>query len=611
MPTLQVAIEQDNNHWAVGATNVKFKKSAPGGDVSASFRLTHGHLIAVLRSEAEVYISDRASGKIMWYGRVSNPGSRSENGQEYLDVTCDGSLVTLDQEKKIRPYVVTRYSAWGLSDRESSYPPEATLEVGPMSSKTNDGKPTNTVYEGMTLMVPKGAPVKPWLGANASFYKRAAVKARSYCFDGTGYWIGCVALWYRNYGDSNNWITSARLDNSLGTPIFTDTFAQNEAVLATWYRGRDTSAQQTPTSVYLALELTTAHNGTDGRYAPFWHDGSSAGNARINGDVNLLGDYLGAPMAMYASFDRVRLVAHIWDRFGQPVEAMPNRYWLESHEVVEDILGRDLLNRFTSDDSYSDISDKSTVPLRTLDYTERPVSTRQVLDDLVEANGGDYYYMTLPPRSAGDLPGLTWKQWPFLTPRYSTLPESDFDLTGSQEDLVNRVSVRWKDPFGRVITKSYTVHPDAYPDTLDLGDFNPSLWQTNSGDPAGISSVTSLYNPTLGWSRIVEAEPIDLSEDRASVDIASSLARKVLHSQAKRERSGTVKVHRVMDLWESGIKRACQIEPGYLLQLGDRGDTIRITDVEYDDDSGTASLSVANPGLDVGQIIAKREAYRV
>lgn len=603
MGSVQVALVQDGGFVAVPATNVTFKKSAPGGDVSASFRLTSGRMVTRLRSQAEVYISDKASGRVLWYGRVSNPGQRADGAQAYLDVTADGSMVDLDQERKIRPYVVTRFSAWAKSETEATYPPQATAESGPMSGKTNDGRPTNTVYEGFNLTVPKGSPVKPWLGTNSKHYKLASVNARSYAFDGTGYWIGAVAIRYRNYGDSNNWITRATLDNSLGTVIFSDTNAQNEAVLATWYRGRDSSGQQTPTSVLLSF-YTAAHSGKDGRYAPFWHDGSGAGNARVNGEVNLQGDYLAAPMDMYASFDRLALVAHLWDRHGQPLKAVGNRYWLWPHEVVEDILGRDLLWQFTADDSYSTVSTAAPLPLTTFDYTEKAVSTRQVLDDLVTAVGGDLYYATLPPRSVGERPGLVWRGW-VNQPRYLTTPDAQINLVGSQQDLVNRASVRWRDPYGRVITRQYTAHPDVYGDTMDIGDFNPANWETNSGDPAGVSTKTSLYNPGLGWARIVEAEPIDLNQEQASTEIADSVGVATLRAQARRVRTGTVTVTKVMDLWQSAMVRPQTIEPGYTIALNDNGDVIRVTDLEYDDDAGTAQLSVANPGLDVGQLIAQ------
>lgn len=607
MASTMVAIEQDNNHWVVGASSVQFKKSAPGGDVSASFRVTWGHWIKTLRSEAEVYISDRSSGKILWYGRVTNPGTRTQAQDGYLDVTCDGSMVTLDQEKKLRPYVVTRYSAWDLSDTASTYPQGATIEVGPMSTKTDDGQPTNDVYVGMTLMVPKGAPVKPWFGPNRNFYKDAAVKARCYCFDNTGYWIGSFACYYRNYGDSNNWVTRAHLENSLGTQIFSDSIAQNESVFVSWYRGRDQSNQQTPMSIQLSFD-TAAHDGKDGRYAPAWHDGSDAGHA-LNYDLsppqpNLNGDYLAAPMPMYASFNEVSLVAHLWDRRGLPLAAMPNRPWLRPYEIIEDILGRDLLNQFTRDDSYSVVSAVDTTPIKTLDYTERAVSTREVLDDLVEVTGGRCYYVSLPPRNPGELPGLSWRTW-HPVPRYATMPDADIDLTGAQRGLINRVSVRWRDPYGRVITRQYTAHPDKFPDTLDLGDFYPDLWRANPGDPPGISSVTNLYNPALGWSRIVEDEPIDLAEDRASPEVADSVAHSILEAQARRERSGTVAVTRVMDLWESGVKPARVIEPGYSLYISDTAEVIRVTDVEYDDETGISKLSVANPGLAISQLITQ------
>lgn len=154
---------------------------------------------------------------------------------------------------------------------------------------------------------------------------------------------------------------------------------------------------------------------------------------------------------------------------------------------------------------------------------------------------------------------FSWRKWP-TSPRYILPSTVEFAEDGPSITLCNRITVRWRTPQG---ADRLTVVTTPVPALDDAG-------------------------------RTRDADPVDLPDGYGSQANAERIGAMVLAATNDASTSGTVTVRRPIrddvlgrDVWP------WEIEPGHLVWLP-RGEAVRIQEVEYDDDAGTAVLRLGS-----------------
>ena len=540
MARLTVQVRQDAQ-WvpADAGDSIRIKRQVPGGMLDASFSLGPSVLADELRTDAQVHVTSRTSTEVLWTGRVASPGRKTEGGVTTCDVTADGDAALLAVSHLRRPYVVQDLSVW---ENDNIAPSSA----GTSLSKTT--VQTTNPWEGLLMQVPEGTSIYANSGTR--------VRARTNAYTNTGYTLGSFHLRHLEGATSDRWQTGAVTGDDYGNNrLFTAT-SNNDAA-------------------------------GDGTFAAGVHDNfdPNAESATVFYESTSLLDYPKADERRWAGWSILTTAALLRMRDGSRRLPAPQRDYFYAHEVIEDLLGRDLLGVVTPDQNDSMINESSTVQVDVLDYHDTLVTPQTVLNDLVTLNLGDYYYAIWPGSDGTGRPGLWWMPWP-TRPRY-VLPAGSFTRTtdGTDEGLCNRVRVSYVDWQGRRREYVSTADPGTYPDTADLG----------------------YWDEANGWSRIVEAPPIEVGKELGSYAAAQQVAWAYLRQVASRSRAGTAVcgVGDVMDVHTGGVAPPEEIVPGYVVAVPETGELLRLTATDYDDSTETVSLQLETPRSSVEQLIAK------
>ncbi|WP_431841401.1 hypothetical protein [Calidifontibacter indicus] len=527
-PTSRVTvhIQQDGAWTTAPATGIKFTRQVPGGMVSASFRLPDTPQWRRLRTDARCHITSATTTQVLWQGHVADPHG----------VTVDGSASILTQSYSRRPYVVAELSAWDRDDQKQS------VAAGTMNVTTVD---VNPPYPAEVLQVPQGTTI----AANGA----TRLRIRSYAYDGTVYYCGAFHLKHAEAVASDRWRTFAVIGPDTGTNRLFQAPWDNTPGEAIYARGVSPGFNAPHPLVTVGLE-TTAYL-----------------------------DYFTADESRWSAWPILTTIAQLRKRSGAHVNPMPQRSTLYAWEVVEDIIGRDLLGLVSTAQVDTIVNQTAGEPIDSL-YYDTPVTAAKVLDDLVEHMLGDFYYAVWPSTSAMGQVGLWWMPWSDR-PRYLLPPErTEVQVTGSDEGLCNRVVVAWSDQYGKRRTTSLTSTPEQYPDLADVGT----------------------WDAINGWSRIVEAPPIDLGEGRSSAAMATQVAAAYARQVATRPRAGKATVGKdVLDLYTGQICPPEEIMPGYLAWSTELQASLRVTSTEYDEDTQTCTMLLDSPRSTIDQLIAR------
>lgn len=279
------------------------------------------------------------------------------------------------------------------------------------------------------------------------------------------------------------------------------------------------------------------------------------------GEVKILGQLLdrnGAERAM-------SLLAHV------TVPTAPNYSTttasIRAHEVVEDLLGRIL----TFCDPVTSRIDTTTFGIDQLAYYDA-VKAAKVLEDLSTFEP-DFLWEVLESNASGRH-RFNYRAWP-TEHRYTIPPSMVLDQPGSDIDLCNRIAVNFTDLLGKTQVLQVTI-------TV----------------------------PELG-SRVRDAEPVTLGEGQGTWANVVQVGLGILESKKSAPRAATVVLDRpILDMMTGNLVQPWEIEPGYLARLQVTGENLRITEVEYDDDSCTATLTLGYPVLTESQRIARLEKVR-
>lgn len=186
-----------------------------------------------------------------------------------------------------------------------------------------------------------------------------------------------------------------------------------------------------------------------------------------------------------------------------------------------------------------------------------------ILDDLSLYNP-DGIWEILETNPAGKH-RFVYRNWP-TTARYEVSVVDGYTATGGDVDLCNRILVHQTDVEGKDIT---TV-------------------------------VTSTV-PELG-TRVRDADPITIPISASAATIGAA----VLASKAGgNPRPATIHLQRsILDSATGNFVEPWEVEPGYLVRVRETGETLRCTEMEYNDDDCSATLTLGNPSLSVEQRVA-------
>lgn len=283
----------------------------------------------------------------------------------------------------------------------------------------------------------------------------------------------------------------------------------------------------------------------------------------LTGDVSVLGqlvDRYGADLNMATA-------AHV---------TVPDAYIL-AHEIVEDLLGRIL----TFCDPSTATLDVATYEIDQLSYADA-TSAADVLADLALYEP-DMLWEILESDDNG-LHRFNYRAWPTIH-RYLIPPSMPIDVPGSDVDLCNRIAVNWADVKGK-------------PQITIVGAYVPEL-----GNKSPV--LAGALDPTF-VGRVRDADPVTLPEGRGSAANAVRIGTQILAEKADPPTAAKVTVDRpIMDVDQGRWVMPWEIEPGYLARVIATGEDLRLTEMEYDDDSCSSTLTLGDPALSMEQRLAR------
>jgi hypothetical protein len=240
----------------------------------------------------------------------------------------------------------------------------------------------------------------------------------------------------------------------------------------------------------------------------------------------------------------------------------PVTAYILASEVAEDLLGRIL----TFCDPTTAIIDTSTAHIDQLAYTDS-ATPATIFDDLSlhEPN----FRWGIGATNASGLHEFWYRLWDDVNPRYEISIDDGYSAPGGEVDLCNRIAVNWTDTKG---------HPQT-------------------------TIVTSTV-PALG-GRVKDADAITLEPGLGSASNAARVGQLVLASKATPPKAATAVIdHPITDMLRDRLVSPWEIEPGYTVRVRETGDLIRLTEVEYSHDDGTAALTLGTPVLTTEQYVA-------
>ncbi|WP_193613167.1 hypothetical protein [Nocardioides lijunqiniae] len=287
---------------------------------------------------------------------------------------------------------------------------------------------------------------------------------------------------------------------------------------------------------------------------------------RSGGSTNIADDNT------WTFFSDVSVLGRRMDRYGDLLTGAAEMITVEhvrADWVVEDLLGR-LLTRCDPDAS---VIEAATWAIDQLAYRDG-VKASQVLEDLALWEP-DMLWEILESNRSG-LHRFNYRAWP-TTPRYEISTADGFDLTGAEIDLCNRIAVNWVDIKGQQQV-----------------------------------TVVTAYVPELAESgRIRDAEPVTLPPGQGSEANALRIGQQVLAAKADPPTAATARVARpILDHLTGSRVKPWEIEPGYLTRVRETGEDLRLTEVDFEDSSCTASLTLGTPAPTNEQRIARLSTIR-
>ncbi|MDF9716036.1 hypothetical protein [Nocardioides sp. ChNu-99] len=261
----------------------------------------------------------------------------------------------------------------------------------------------------------------------------------------------------------------------------------------------------------------------------------------------------------WSFFTNIAVTGIRLDRYGNrvPPTAYTSPSYVLAHEVAADIVGR-LLPLCSGDLAYIE-APADPYHIDQMVFTDA-VTARDEYEQLMAVEP-DMIWMileTVPGRGIRS----EWRSWG-STHRYALSTAADsVELTGGDVELCNEIVVEWTDTLGRTQSRRVTT------------------------------SVPALDEA----KRIKSAPTISLRAgmgSAANAERAGQLRLALLNTPTP---SGTARVRRkVVDRHTGTLIDPCEMKPGYTARIREKGDVVRITEADYDDDGETMGLTLGTP----------------
>jgi hypothetical protein len=378
--------------------DLSYRTVVPGGYASASISLDRP--LAIQPDEIGYYgrmlIHDTRSGRIVWEGRVEDPGRSAGADGQVWDITAIGPSAHVHDRQVPVIYVDRDTGRWQHSNKYAS----GSSETG--RTDLDDGD-----EPGLTISAPEGTTTpNGWIGD--LLYQP---------LKGTGQSLARVAGTATNGANSpTTWFNEivTRQSSPSGSPV--------TPVSSGW--------STSPTALAATRGGSPAiTSGHDLAYLRQRRDGSS-GTAGDGAwvqwtDVVVLGQRMDASGALITTgYSGVSTVT--------------------AAQVIADLLGR-LLPLY---DGPGASIETAAFDIEQLAFPD-PASPSDVLDDLMLFHPG-FYWAAWEANSAGKY-RFEWRSWP-STVRYEADVTDGMRSTGSADELFNQVTVRWRDVRGSIRT---------------------------------------------------------------------------------------------------------------------------------------------------------------
>lgn len=258
-------------------------------------------------------------------------------------------------------------------------------------------------------------------------------------------------------------------------------------------------------------------------------------------------------------FAQVQVTGNRYDRFGNQVAATTysSPKFVRAHEVVADIVGR-MLPLCPGDLAYIE-TPVSAYPIDQLAFTDA-ATPAEVFDALLlwEPDMTWEILETVPGRGCR----FAWRSWG-STHRYEFSTVGDgIEAPGGDVDLCNEIVVEWLTSTGVTMTRTVRVPVPA----LDA------------------------------QGRTRQAPTIRLRDGLGSAANAQRAGELTLAEVNTPSMTGTAQVmRRVYDRLERSWVAPWEIKQGYTALIRERGITVHVTEVEWDDDNATMTCTLGTP----------------
>ena len=399
-----------DRHVSGRTSDLRFRKTAPGGHHSASMRIQVPlGTFMDLGPADKAFIYDARNGATIWDGYTERPGvTDGSAGQEY-DITALGGMSRASDESLPLIYLDRDLSVWFLNVSGSTANAAADMSADPAGVDGN----------GLLCRFAPGQPIATNSAARIS---------------------------YRGIDRAGMEIAGLKLTSKSGK---TDGGYLNELV---WYPPIGWAAIQSASDIRTTPMTNTRVAGGGGTYDP------PAGVSRIDlrlrrtgGATNIADD------DTWTLFYDLCVLARRMNRHGTLLTGLAAHGGtvesVRADWVVEDLLGRVL----TMCDPQASTIEAASWPIDQLAYRDG-VKASQVLDDLGQWEP-DMLWEILETTPAG-LHRFNYRAWP-TAPRYELSTADGYKAGGGDVDLCNRIAVNWTDDQGQEQTTVVTRYVEA------------------------------------------------------------------------------------------------------------------------------------------------------
>ena len=576
--SLNVTIRREDGTWITPGrlSGIRFTKTAPGGCLSAEVHITDADWIDGLRQGAIVQISQCTNANVVFTGLLKSDGLSVDGGSKNMTLDIAGTSQLLGERSFFLPYAVRDLDMWVLDGSPVGSVQGAQLDVGTAIGSFRASDPGGQV---LSLTLPSGSyysQANKWSRAVVNFVgmKRSGMLIQAV----SGRVASAMSL---NPPDYSGKVTTDDLSVALqlAESSTSDDFAVTSLQGNSYYNQARNFLPEGVDFVLRSGGLAT----TSPQIAHTWGDVTAPNNpnyAWVEIYYPTVGKgarqmYLDDTQYRWVAWSDLVVYGRALTRLGDAWKYDPGSAggWLP-HHIVEDLLWR-CCPWATKDDQRSFVDRSETTLLSQFDYgfSKGAATPQQVLDDLIRLCP-NHYYVVGTGRSLKDI-SLSWRRWP-TTARYQAKPyDVVYDAEGSQQDLVTEICGRWSDGDGKQneVRASVNSRPMDFPDAMMLG-------RTKTMD-------------------------VDLGSSIGSRAEAQKVVNKYLDLVAKPVKSATATIDTlILDSLEGSMVEPSAIEPGYLMFVPETGESLRINEVSYEDDSYTATVRLASPSLSLEQLIA-------